>query len=394
MTKRRVAIIDARRTPIGRFNGSLSTLSSVDLGAAIISDLLNRTPSLKSQIDYVLMGSVLQAGKGQNVARQAAIQAGLAYEVPALTINNVCGSSLNAVNLGAAMILSGQAKIVISGGMESMSQAVFTIDKIRTGIKLGDGKLSDSLIHDALWDAFNDYHMGITAENLAKKYSISRQVQDEFALESQKKAVAAQKNGLFAEEICPVTIQNKKQHIMVSQDESPREDASLEKLSKLKPAFLNDGTVTAGNASSINDGAAAIILVAEELVDQLEVEPLGYYVDSETAGVDPAIMGIGPFNSSKKLLKRNSLTADMIDVIEANEAFAAQYLAVEQELDLLRDKVNVNGGAIALGHPVGASGARILTTLLYEMKRNNKERGLATLCVGGGMGVSTLVERI
>jgi acetyl-CoA C-acetyltransferase len=339
------------------------------------------------------MGCILSAGLGQNVARQAAMDAGIPQTVPASTINNVCGSGLKAVTMAAALIRSGQADIVVAGGTENMSAAPYLLDKARTGYRMGDGTILDSMVKDGLWDVFGDYHMGITAENVAEQYGISREDQDAFALESQMRAKAAQERGRFADEIVPVRIVERKREYDFDSDEYPRHDASLEALAKLRPAFKKDGTVTAGNASGINDGAAAMVVMSREKADELGLVPMAVLTAGVSVGLDPAVMGMGPYYATRKILEKTGLSLSEIDLIEFNEAFAAQALAVLRELDADPGKVNVNGGAIAIGHPVGASGARILVTLLHEMQKRKVKRGLASLCIGGGMGIGTLVER-
>jgi acetyl-CoA C-acetyltransferase len=389
-----LVLAGACRTAIGKFGGSLANVSAADLGAAVIKESIVRAGIQASDIDEVIMGCCIQAALGQNVTRQAAVKAGVPVETPALTVNNVCGSGLKCVNLAAALIESGEAEVVVAGGMENMSSAPYALSNARFGYRMNDGKLMDTMINDALWDAFNGYHMGITAENVAEKYGISRAEQDEFAARSQQKCEKAWNEKRFAEEITTVEIKEKKETRLFIQDEYPRSGVTAESLSGLKSAFKPDGTVTAGNASGINDGAAALILMSTEKAAALGVKPLAKFIVGASAGVDPAIMGVGPVFSTQKALKRALLTLKDIDLIEANEAFAAQSLAVGKLIEWDASKVNVNGGAIALGHPVGASGARILVTLLYEMEKRNVKRGLATLCVGGGMGVSTIVERV
>lgn len=391
--KQKIVITGAARTAIGKFGGSLKDIPAAELGGVVIAEAIKRSGIDAKAVDEVLMGCVLQAGLGQNVARQASIKAGIPYGTPALTINNVCGSGLKCVNMAASMILAGDAEIVVVGGTENMSMAPYALDQARFGYHMNHGKLVDTMIKDSLWDAFNDYHMGITAENVAEKYNITRELQDEFAAQSQQKCEAARKSGRFKEEIVPVSIRLKKETLLFCEDEFARDGVKKETLAKLLPAFKVNGTVTAANASGINDGAAAVVLMSGEKAKELGIEPLGTFIAGASAGVDPAYMGIGPAYSTKRLLERTGISLDAIDLIEANEAFAAQALAVGKLLDWDVQRVNVNGGAIALGHPVGASGCRILVTLLYEMKRRNVKRGLATLCVGGGMGVSTMVER-
>lgn len=389
---KKIVLAGAVRTAIGRMGGTLADVPAVTLGSIVIKEALNRAHVSPDQVDEVLMGCVIQAGLGQNVARQASIKAGVPDTVPALTLNNVCGSGLKAINMAAALIEAGEADIIVAGGMENMSAAPYALDKARYGYRMNDGKIIDTMVKDALWDAFNNYHMGITAENVAEKYGITREMQDEFAAYSQQKCEKAQAEGKFVEEIVPVPVKVKKEIVMFDKDEGPRAGVTAEGIAKLKPAFKADGTVTAANASGINDGAAAIVVMSEEKAKELGVIPMATWVAGQSAGVDPAIMGVGPAYSTKKILEKTGLTLDDIDVIEANEAFAAQSLAVVKLLGLDTSKVNVNGGAIALGHPVGASGCRILVSLLHEMKRSNAKYGLATLCVGGGMGVSSIVK--
>ncbi|EPJ3205150.1 acetyl-CoA C-acetyltransferase [Salmonella enterica subsp. enterica serovar Derby] len=390
-----VVIVAATRTPIGSFHGALAPLCAVELGAVVIRSLLEKTAVAPEQIDEVILGQVLTAGSGQNPARQTALRAGLPVTVPALTINLVCGSGLKAVQQAVQAIRCGDADIVIAGGQESMSNAPYFLDGARSGLRLGHASLKDSVVHDGLWDAFNDYHMGITAENLADKFVISREQQDAFALQSQQKAAAAIEAGRFNAEITPVSVpQGKKPPRLVERDEQPRPDTQAEKLAQLKPAFRpGNGTVTAGNASSINDGAAAVMLMSATKAATLNLPILARVAGYAVSGVDPSIMGIGPVEASLQCLKRAGWTLNDVDLIEANEAFAAQALAVGEVLNWDSNRVNVNGGAIALGHPIGASGCRILVTLLHEMARSNVTKGLATLCVGGGQGVALAVER-
>jgi len=391
---RETVIVSAVRTPIGTFNGGLKDVSATRLGAIAIKAALERAGVEPGQVDEVIMGNVLQAGLGQNPARQAAVQANIPIEVPSFTVNKVCGSGLKAVHLAAQAIQLGDADIVVAGGMESMSQSPYLLEKARTGFRMGDQKLVDSMIRDGLWCAFNDVHMGITAENLCEKYGLSREELDAFAVRSQEKAAAALGKGIFKEEIVPVEVpQPKGASVVVDTDENPRPNTSLESLAKLRPAFKPDGMVTAGNASSINDGAAALVIMSAETAEKRGLTPLAVIRANASAGVDPAIMGIGPVPATRKVLQKAGLSLDDLDLVEANEAFAAQSLAVLRELGLNPDIVNVNGGAIALGHPIGASGARVLVTLLYEMRRRNARYGLATLCIGGGLGVATVVER-
>lgn len=390
-----VVIVAATRTPIGSFHGALAPLSAVELGAVTLRALLAKTAIAPEAIDEVIFGQVLTTGSGQNPARQTALKAGLPVTTPAVTINLVCGSGLKAVQQAVQAIRCGDAEIVIAGGQESMSNAPYFLDGARAGLRLGHASLKDSVVHDGLWDAFNDYHMGITAENLADRFAISREQQDAFALLSQQKAVAAHEAGRFAAEITPVSVpQGKKPPLLVSCDEQPRPDTRAEKLAQLKPAFRpGNGSVTAGNASSLNDGAAAVMLMSARRAAALNLPVLARIAGYAVSGVDPAFMGIGPVAASRQCLQRAGWTLDALDLIEANEAFAAQALAVGQELGWDSSKVNVNGGAIALGHPIGASGCRILVTLLHEMARRNARKGLATLCVGGGQGVALAVER-
>lgn len=391
---RKVVIVSAVRTPIGSFGGSLKSLSAVQLGVIAAKEAIKRAKLDPKMIDEVYLGNVLGAGLGQNVARQISIGADIPIETPALTINMVCGSGLRAVSMSAQFIESGACDVILCGGAESMSNAPYVLDKARWGQRMGDGKMVDTMVYDGLTDAFSKYHMGITAENIAEQWNISKEEQDKFAVESQNKAEAAQKSGKFTDEIVPVVIPQKKgEPIVVDTDEYPRHGATIEKISKIPPAFKKDGTVTAGNASGINDGAATIILMSKEKADELGIEYLAEIASYGSAGVDPSIMGIGPVPAVKKALNKINWTVDDLDLIEANEAFASQAIAVSRDLNLNMDKVNVNGGAIALGHPIGASGTRILVSLLHEMKKRDAKKGLATLCIGGGMGTSILVER-
>ena len=392
--KRDVVIVSACRTPIGSLMGSLSSLTAGKLAAIAVRSAWERAGINPEQVDEVLIGSVLQAGTGQNIARQAAIGAGIPVEVPATTLNMVCGSGLKAVITAAQTIACGDNELVIAGGAESMSNAPYYCQALRGGNKLGDVPLIDGLVFDGLTDVFHNYHMGVTAENIAGKYAITREMQDRFAAASQGKAADAIAAGRFTPEIVPVVLSDKKgNQTIVSLDEHPRPDTTLEKLAKLRPAFLKDGTVTAGNASGINDGAAALVLMSAEKARTLGIRPLARIVACSTVGVAPEIMGIGPVFAVKKALGLAGLSIADLDLIEANEAFAAQSIAVNQELGWPEEKINVNGGAIALGHPIGASGARILVTLLYELQRRQVRRGLATLCIGGGMGSCVIVER-
>jgi acetyl-CoA acetyltransferases len=389
---KKIVLAGAVRTAVGKMGGALSDVPASTLGSIVIKEALNRAKVSPDQVDEVLFGCVLQAGLGQNVARQAAIYAGIPVSVPSLTLNNLCGSGLKAVNMAAALIQAGEADIIVAGGVENMSAAPYALEKARYGYRMNDGKVVDLMIKDALTDAFNNYHMGITAENVAEKYGITREMQDEFAANSQQKCEKAMAEGKFKDEIVPVPIKVKKETILFDTDEGPRAGVTKEGIAKMKPAFKADGTVTAANASGINDGAAAIIVMSEEKAKELGVTPMATWIAGESAGVDPSIMGVGPAYSTKKVMEKTGLSVDDMDLIEANEAFAAQSLAVVKLLNLDTSKVNVNGGAIALGHPVGASGCRILVTLLHEMQRRNSKYGLATLCVGGGMGVSAIVK--
>lgn len=393
MTTTEVVIVSAVRTAIGSFNGSLKDVSAPELGAIAIKGALEKAGVKAEQVDEVILGNVLQAGLGQNPARQAALKAGLPESVPAMTINKVCGSGLKAVHLATQAIVAGDAEVVVAGGMENMSQAPYLLKNARDGFRMGDQKLIDSMITDGLWCAFNDYHMGITAENLCDKYEISREEQDEFSAWSQEKAAKAIEEGRFQDEIIPVVIpQRKGDPIVFDTDEYPKKGTTAEKLASLRPAFKKDGSVTAGNASGINDGAAVLVVMSKAKAEELGVKPLVTIKGNASAGVDPSIMGIGPVNAVKKALEKGATSLYEIELIEANEAFAAQSLAVDRELHFNKDILNVNGGAIALGHPIGASGARILVTLIHEMKRREARKGLATLCIGGGQGVATVVE--
>lgn len=390
---KKVVLAGACRTAIGSMGGALSTVPAAELGSIVIKEALNRTGVDPAAVDEVLMGCVIQAGQGQNVARQASIKAGLPVEVPAVTINVVCGSGLNCVNLAATKILAGEADIVVAGGMENMSMAPYALQKGRYGYRLGNAELVDTMVNDALWDAFNQYHMGITAENVAEQWGLTREELDEFSAWSQQKAVAAIEAGKFKDEIVPVEVKQRKKTVIVDTDEGPRPGTTAESISKLRPAFKKDGIVTAANASSINDGAAAIVVMSEEKAQELGITPMATWVGGALGGVDPSIMGVGPVAATKKVMEKTGLTVADMDLIEANEAFAAQSLAVGRDLGFDNDKLNVNGGAIALGHPVGASGCRILVTLLHEMAKRDAKKGLATLCIGGGMGCATIVSR-
>ena len=387
-------IVAAVRTPIGKFGGALSSIAASDLGAIVIKALLEKSGCSAEDVNEVIMGNVLQAGQGQGPARQAAIKAGLPVSVPATTVNNICGSGLKSVNLAMAMIESGQADVVIAGGMENMSAAPYILPKAREGYRMGNGELVDSMLNEALLDAFDGCHMGITAERVASQYGISREEQDAFAALSQQKAQQALADNRFVEEIVPVEITDKKGQVSLFEtDEYPRAGVTKESISALSPAFQKDGSVTAANASGINDGAAALLLMSEQKAQALGLQPLAQILGSASTGVDPSVMGLGPISAVQKAVNRAGLSLEKIDLIELNEAFAAQSLAVCQALNLNQDIVNVNGGAIALGHPVGASGARILVTLLYEMQKRQSAYGLASLCVGGGMGVATVIKR-
>jgi acetyl-CoA C-acetyltransferase len=390
-----IVIAGAVRTPIGKYGGALSGIPVQQLGKMVIEAALSSAGVSAGDVDEVVMGNVLQAGQGQGTARQAAVLAGIPESTPALNINNICGSGLKAVNLAAAMVRAGDAGVVVAGGMENMSAAPYVLDKVRWGYRMGNGELVDTMVNDALTDAFNRYHMGITAENVAEKYKIDREEQDVFAALSQQKAEKALKEERFKSEITPVEVMvSKKEKKIFDTDEYPRMGVTAEGLQKLSPAFRQNGTVTAGNSSGINDGAAAVVIMDSEKAKELGVKPLAKVISYASAGVSPDIMGVGPIYSTRKALKLAGLTIDDIDLIEANEAFAAQALAVGRELEWDWARVNVNGGAIALGHPVGASGTRILVTLLHEMQRRSAKYGLATLCVGGGMGVSLVVEKV
>lgn len=392
---KKVVIAGACRTAIGKMGGALSNVPAAELGATVIREALNRAGVPADQVDHVYMGCVIQAGLGQNVARQASVKAGIPIETPAVTVNVVCGSGLNCVNMAAQMIQAGDADIVVAGGMENMSMAPYAMMNGRFGYRMNNGTLVDTMVNDALWDAFNQYHMMITAENVAEQWNLTREALDEFAAESQQKCERAQAAGKFKEEIVPVPVKVKKSIVEFAADEGPRPGTTKESLSALRCCSgKKDGVVTAGNASGINDGAAAVVVMSEEKARELGVVPMAVFVAGALGGVDPSIMGVGPVASTRKVLKKTGLTIDDIDLIEANEAFAAQSLAVAGELQFDPEKLNVNGGAIALGHPVGASGCRILVTLLYEMQRRGAKRGLATLCIGGGMGCSTIVERL
>jgi len=387
-----IVIAGAARTPVGSFNGGLSSVPAHYLGQVAIAEAMRRANVDAKEVSEVILGQILAAGEGQNPARQASIGAGIPYEVTAYGINQLCGSGLRAVALGYQAIRNGDSAIVVAGGQESMSQAPHCIH-LRSGVKMGDADLVDTMIKDGLWDAFNGYHMGNTAENVAQRWQITREQQDQLAMRSQSRAEAAQKAGRFKDEIVPVKIAGRKGDTIVENDEYPKHGTTMEALAKLRPAFDKNGTVTAGNASGINDGAATVVLMSADEAQRRRVKPLARIVSWATAGVDPAIMGTGPIPSSRKALERAGWKVDDLDLIEANEAFAAQACAVNKDLGFDPEKVNVNGGAIALGHPIGASGARVLVTLLHEMGKRNAKKGLATLCIGGGMGIAMCVER-
>lgn len=390
---KKIVLAGACRTAIGTMGGALSTVPAAELGSVVIKEALNRAGIPAEQVDHVYMGCVIQAGLGQNVARQASLKAGLPVTTPAVTVNVVCGSGLNCVNMAAQMIEAGDADIVVAGGMESMSLAPYAMMKGRYGYRMGNATLVDTMVNDALWDAFNNYHMGITAENVAEQWHLTREMLDEFSANSQQKCEKAMAEGKFKDEIVPVEVKGKKGSVIVDTDEGPRPGTTVETLARLKPAFKKDGIVTAGNASGINDGAAAIVVMSEEKAKELGVKPMATWVGGALGGVDPSIMGVGPVAAVNKLMKKLDMKVADMDLIEANEAFAAQSLAVGHDLEFNPAKLNVNGGAIALGHPVGASGCRILVTLLHEMQRRDAKTGLATLCIGGGMGCATVVKR-
>ena len=390
---KKIVLAGACRTAIGTMGGALSTVPAAELGSVVIKEALNRAGIPAEQVDHVYMGCVIQAGLGQNVARQASFKAGLPVTTPAVTVNVVCGSGLNCVNMAAQMIEAGDADIVVAGGMESMSLAPYAMMKGRYGYRMGNATLVDTMVNDALWDAFNNYHMGITAENVAEQWHLTREMLDEFSANSQQKCEKAMAEGKFKDEIVPVEVKGKKGSVIVDTDEGPRPGTTVETLARLKPAFKKDGIVTAGNASGINDGAAAIVVMSEEKAKELGVKPMATWVGGALGGVDPSIMGVGPVAAVNKLMKKLDMKVADMDLIEANEAFAAQSLAVGHDLEFDPAKLNVNGGAIALGHPVGASGCRILVTLLHEMQRRDAKTGLATLCIGGGMGCATVVKR-
>ena len=390
---KKIVIASACRTAIGKFGGTLANVPAAELGSIVIKEALNRANVKPEQVDHVYMGCVIQAGLGQNVARQASLKAGLPVTTPAVTVNVVCGSGLNCVNMAAQMIEAGDADIVVAGGMESMSLAPYAMMKGRYGYRMGNATLVDTMVNDALWDAFNNYHMGITAENVAEQWHLTREMLDEFSANSQQKCEKAMAEGKFKDEIVPVEVKGKKGSVIVDTDEGPRPGTTVETLARLKPAFKKDGIVTAGNSSGINDGAAAIVVMSEEKAKELGVKPMATWVGGALGGVDPSIMGVGPVAAVNKLMKKLDMKVADMDLIEANEAFAAQSLAVGHDLEFDPAKLNVNGGAIALGPPVGASGCRILVTLLHEMQRRDAKTGLATLCIGGGMGCATVVKR-
>ncbi|XOQ44104.1 MAG: Acetyl-CoA acetyltransferase [Clostridium sp.] len=389
---RKIVLAGACRTAIGKFGGTLSNVSTPELATIVVKESLKRAGIAPDQVDEVILGCVYQAGIGQNLARQASVYAGIPITTPAFTLNNLCGSGLKSVNVAAALIEAGEADVIVAGGAEVMSGAPYLLKNARFGYRMNNGQLIDSMIYDGLEDTFHHYHMGITAENVAEKYGITREMQDEYAAMSQNRAEKAIAEGKFKDEIVPVEVKLKKQTVIFDTDEGPRKGVTKESLAKLKPAFKPDGTVTAGNASSINDGASAIVVMTEEKAKELGVKPLATWVAGASAGVDPAYMGLGPIDATKKVMAKTGMKVSDMDLIEANEAFASQTIEVARELNFDMDKVNVNGGAIALGHPVGCSGARILTTLIYEMKKRKSEYGLATLCVGGGMGVATIIK--
>jgi acetyl-CoA C-acetyltransferase len=390
---KKIVLAGACRTAIGKMGGALVNVSTPELATAVVKEAMKRAGIAPEQVDEVILGCVYQAGIGQNVARQAAVYAGIPISAPAFTLNNLCGSGLKSINVAAALIEAGEADVIVAGGAESMSGAPFLLKDARFGYRMNNGALIDSMINDGLEDTFHHYHMGITAENIAEKYGITRQMQDEFSANSQQKAEKAIAEGKFKDEIVPIDIKVKKQIVPFDTDEAPRKGVTAEGLAGMKPAFKKDGTVTAANASGINDAASALVVMTEDKAKELGVKPLAYWVGGASAGVDPAYMGLGPIESTKKLMKKLGMKVSDMDLIEANEAFAAQSIAVCRDLEFDMSKVNVNGGAIALGHPVGCSGARILTTLMYEMEKRKSGYGLATLCVGGGMGVSCVVKR-
>ena len=389
----KVVIVSACRTAIGTMGGALSTVPAVQLGATVIKEAINRAGIKPEQVEEVFMGNAIQAGNRPNPARQATLYAGLPIEVPATSLNVLCGSGLHCVNVAAKMVALGDRDIVVAGGFENMSEAPYLVKKGRFGYRMGAGSLEDSMLYDALNDAFYDYHMGVTAENIAEQWKLTREELDEFSAWSQQKCEKARAEGKFKDEIVPVEVKTKKGTVLVTEDEGPRNGVTAESISKLRPAFKKDGVVTAANSSGINDGAAAVVLMSEQKAKELGITPMAEWVYGDIAGVDPRIMGIGPVAATKKVFAKTGMKVEDLDLIEANEAFAAQSLAVARELHFDMDKVNVNGGAIALGHPLGGSGARILVTLLYEMQRRDAKKGLATLCIGGGMGCAAVVKR-
>ncbi|MCI1966543.1 MAG: acetyl-CoA C-acetyltransferase [Oscillospiraceae bacterium] len=389
---KKVVLAGACRTAIGKFGGTLSNVPVVDIGTTVVKEAMKRAGIQPDQVDEVILGCVYQAGIGQNIARQVSVYSGIPIPVPAFTLNNMCGSGMKSINVAADMIIAGEADVIVAGGVENMSSTPYLLKNARFGYRMRDGKLIDSLLYDGLEDTFNHYHMGITSENIAEKYGITRQMQDEYALESEHRAESATKAGKFKEEIVPMEVKQRKKTITFEIDEDIHNGQTMEALEKLRPAFKKDGTVTAGNASGINDGGSAVVLMSEEKAKELGVKPLATWIGGDWAGVDPAYMGLGPIAATNKLMKKIGMKVSDMDLVEANEAFASQTLAVAHDLKFDLSKTNVNGGAIALGHPVGCSGARILTTLIYEMRRRKQELGLATLCVGGGMGVATAVK--
>ena len=390
---KKIVLAGACRTAIGKMGGSLVNVETPELATIVVREAMKRAGIAPEVVDEVILGCVYQAGIGQNVARQASVYAGIPISTPAFTLNNLCGSGLKSVNVAAALIAAGEADVVVAGGAESMSNAPYLLKKARFGYRMNNGELLDSMINDGLEDTFHHYHMGVTAENIAEKYGITREMQDEFSVNSQEKAQKAIAAGKFKDEIVPVEIKQKKKTIVFDTDEAPRAGVTVESLAGLRPAFKKDGTVTAGNASGINDAASAIVVMSEDKAKELGVKPMAYWVAGASAGVDPAYMGLGPIEATKKIMAKTGLTVNDMDLVEANEAFASQSIAVCTDLAFDMNQVPVNGGAIALGHPVGCSGCRILTTLLYEMQRRNSEYGLSTLCVGGGMGVATIVKK-
>jgi acetyl-CoA C-acetyltransferase len=389
---KKIVIAGACRTAIGKMGGALVGVTTPELATTVVKEAMNRAGIAPDQVDEVILGCVYQAGIGQNVARQAAVYAGIPVSTPAFTLNNLCGSGLKSINVAAALIEAGEADVIVAGGAENMSNAPYLLKNARFGYRMNNGEIIDSMINDGLEDTFHHYHMGITAENVAEKYGITRTMQDEFSADSQQKAQKAIAEGKFKDEIVPIEIKVKKKAVVFDTDEAPRAGVTVESLSALRPAFKKDGTVTAGNASGINDAASAVVLMTEEKAKELGVKPMATWIAGASAGVDPAYMGLGPIEATKKIMAKTGLAVGDMDLIEANEAFAAQSIAVCRDLAFDMNKVNVNGGAIALGHPVGCSGARILTTLMYEMQRRKSTYGLATLCVGGGMGVATIVK--